>query len=58
MAGTLLVGTLGKAALETLLGHSLFTAELDFGGPVLHASHLVGALIGLLPGLFRRPESL
>jgi len=49
IAAGLLLGTLGKAATETWTGASLFTAELDFGGPVLHASHLVGALIGCLP---------
>ncbi len=41
--------TLGKGAVETWLNASLFTTGIDFGGPVLHASHLVGALVGLLP---------
>ncbi len=49
LAAGLLMGTIGKAALEASLGISLFTSELDFGGPVLHASHLVGALVGLVP---------
>lgn len=58
IAAGILAVTIGKAALETALGHSLFTAELDFGGPVLHASHLIGALIGLLPGLLRHRKPL
>ncbi len=49
LAGSLLVGTIVKALVETTLGESVFTSDLDFGGPVLHASHLVGALIGLVP---------
>ena len=48
LAAALLAGTIGKAALETALGTSLFTMGLDFGGPVLHASHLAGALVGLV----------
>ena len=53
LAGALLMGTIGKAAWEASLGDSLFTSALDFGGPVLHASHLVGALVGLLPLVLR-----
>lgn len=47
LAAAVLLGTIGKAALETSLGRSVFTPDIDFGGPVLHASHLVGALVGL-----------
>jgi hypothetical protein len=48
LAAALVCGTLAKAALETSAGRSLFTGDLDFGGPVLHASHLIGAALGLL----------
>jgi hypothetical protein len=47
LAAAVLLGTLGKAALETSLGLSVLTSDIDFGGPVLYASHLVGALVGL-----------
>ncbi|MCP3915512.1 MAG: rhombosortase [bacterium] len=53
LAAALLLGALAKATWEARLGASVFTSELDFGGPVLHASHLVGALVGLLPLLQR-----
>ncbi len=41
------VGTLLKAALETALGISLFSANMEMGGAVIHASHLIGAVLGL-----------
>ncbi|MFT4540489.1 MAG: rhomboid family GlyGly-CTERM serine protease [Planctomycetota bacterium] len=52
VAGLLLAGVVSKASLETWLGESLFTSPLDFGGPVLHCSHWIGAMIGLLPLCF------
>ncbi len=41
-------GVLAKSATETWLGTSIFTSEIDLGGPVLHASHLVGATLGFV----------
>lgn len=48
LAFALVAGTLLKALLETLLGVSFFSGGLDFGGEVLRASHLVGAVFGLV----------
>jgi len=47
-AALLALGVFAKALLETGLGASVFTADINFGGPVLHASHLVGATVGLV----------
>lgn len=47
LAFLLVLAVFAKALTETLLGVSLFTSDLDFGGPVLHASHFVGAAVGI-----------
>ncbi len=44
------VGTLLKAGWETTQGSAPLTSSLDMGGPVVYASHLVGALMGALVG--------
>ena len=46
VAKAVLLGTLAKACLEAWLGESVLTSDSDFGGPVLHVSHLVGVGVG------------
>lgn len=50
----LCIGGIAKAALETWSGTALFSHGLDLGGATVHASHLVGALLGLTVGLSHR----
>ncbi|MFT7485622.1 MAG: rhomboid family GlyGly-CTERM serine protease [Candidatus Paceibacteria bacterium] len=47
LAGTLALGTLLKAGLETALEQSFFSADMQMGGAVVHASHFIGSLFGL-----------
>ncbi|QDV05375.1 hypothetical protein Poly30_08720 [Planctomycetes bacterium Poly30] len=41
------IGTVLKAAWETWSGAAPFSDGLDMGGPVIHAAHLVGAIVGV-----------
>lgn len=58
LAHALWMGVLAKAGAETWLQASLLTESADFGGPVLHASHFVGALLGIATGLRRSRDRL